>query len=109
MEIIEKYEMLDQVFMLTSMRNCLLHIQKKYPLMNLVLLTGEATTNMESVEWCIEHNMSMDSYYGKLTKEMIDKLHENNLSVNVWTVNKQEIADEFIGYNIDYVTTDKLV
>ena len=109
MEIIEKHEMLDQVFMLTSMKNCLLHIQKKYPLLNLVLLTGDATTTMESVDWCIEHKISMDSYYGRLTKEMIDKLHENDLSVNVWTVNKEEIANEFINYNIDYVTTDKLV
>mgnify|MGYP003297364100 CR=1 FL=1 len=73
MEIIEKHEMLDQVFMLTSMRNCLLHIQKKYPLINLVLLTGDATTTMESVDWCIENKISMDSYYGRLTQEMIDK------------------------------------
>lgn len=109
MEIIEKHEMLDKVFMLTSMKNCLLHIQKKYPLMNLVLLTGEKTTNMETVDWCIENNLSMDAYYPCLTKEMIQKLQENHLSCNVWTVNKQEVADQFIGYNVDYITTDKLV
>ena len=51
----------------------------------------------------------MDSYYGRLTQEMIDKLHENHLSCNVWTVNKEETANKFINYNIDYVTTDKLV
>ena len=58
------------------MKNCLLHIQKKYPLMNLVLLTGEKTTNMETVDWCIENNLSMDAYYPCLTKEMIQKLHQ---------------------------------
>ena len=109
MDIIEKYEMLDQIFILTSMKNCLLHIQDKYPLLNLVLLTGEKTTTMESVDWCIEHHIAMDSYCGSLTKEMIDKLHENDLSCNVWTVNKEETANKFIGYNVDYVTTDKLV
>ena len=109
MDIIEKHEMLDQVFMLTSMKNCLLHIQKKYPLLNLILLTGDKTTTMESVEWCIENNISMDSYYPCLTKEMIDKLHQNHLSCNVWTVNKQEVADKFVDYNVDYVTTDRLV
>ena len=76
---------------------------------NLVLLTGDATTTMESVDWCIENKISMDSYYGRLTQEMIDKLHENHLSCNVWTVNKEETANKFINYNIDYVTTDKLV
>lgn len=108
LEIISKYEMLDKVFILTSMKNCLEYIQSKKPLMNLVLLTGDKTTNMESIEWCIEHNISMDAYYPYLTKEMVDLLHKNNLSCNVWTINNQETADQFIEYNIDYITTDAL-
>ncbi len=109
LEIISKYEMLDEVFILTSMKNCLEYIQLKKPLMNLVLLTGEKTTNMESIEWCISHNISIDSYHPFLTKEMIDLMHQNNLSCNIWTVNDQSIADKFIEYNIDYITTDNLL
>ena len=50
-KIIKDNQMIDQVFILTSMKNCLLYIKEKYPLMNLVLLTGEKTTNMENVNW----------------------------------------------------------
>ena len=46
-DIIEKNQMMDNVFILTSMKNCLLYIKKVKPLMNIVLLTGESTTNME--------------------------------------------------------------
>ena len=71
-KIIKDNQMMDQVFILTSMRNCLLYIKDKYPLMNLVLLTGEATTNMESVEFCIENKMSLDGYYPYMSQEIID-------------------------------------
>lgn len=109
MEIIKQYEMLDNVMMLTSMRNCLLYIKDKYPLVNLVLLTGETTTNMDSINWCIEHKIHFDGYHPYITQEMIDKLHENDLSCNVWTVNDKEIGQKFIDMKVDFITTDVLV
>ena len=66
--------MMDQVFILTSMRNCLLYIKEKHPLMNLVLLTGETTTNMESIDWCIEHNIHFDAYHKLVNKNHILRL-----------------------------------
>lgn len=107
-KIISKYKMMDKVYILTSMKNCLLYIKEKYPLMNLVLLTGEQTTNMENIEWCIENNIAFDAYYPLLTKEMIDTLHDNALSCNVWTINKADIASKFVDFNVDYITTDIL-
>ena len=105
-KIIKDNQMMDQVFILTSMRNCLLYIKDKYPLMNLVLLTGEATTNMESVEFCIENKMSLDGYYPYMSQEIIDTLRNNELSSNAWTINKQEISDELKAKNVDFITSD---
>lgn len=105
-EIIEKHEMMDNVFILTSMKNCLLYIKSVKPLMNIVLLTGEATTNMENVEWCIEHNASMDGYYPLMSQEIIDALRANELSSNAWTVNKQEISEKLKEMKVDFITSD---
>jgi len=105
-KIIKDNQMMDQVFILTSMKNCLLYIKEHYPLMNLVLLTGEKTTNMESVDWCIEHNISLDGYYPYMTQEIIDTLRKNELSSNAWTINKQEISDELKDKKVDFITTD---
>ena len=105
-DIIKKHEMMDYVFILTSMKNCLLYIKEHYPLMNLVLLTGEKTTNMENVQWCIEHKMSLDGYYPLMTQEIIDTLRNNELSSNAWTVNKQEASDKLKEMNVDFITTD---
>ena len=74
--------------------------------MNLVLLTGEKTTNMENVQWCIEHKMSLDGYYPLMTQEIIDTLRKNELSSNAWTVNKQEVSDRLKAMNVDFITTD---
>lgn len=109
MEIIEKHQMLDHVMILTSMRNCLLYIKDNYRLVNLVLLTGETTTNMKSIDWCIEHNIHFDGYHRLVTKRMINKLHKHNLSCNVWTVNDPKIGKKFIDMKVDYITTDVLV
>lgn len=105
-EIIEKHQMMDNVFILTSMKNCLLYIKSVKPLMNIVLLTGEATTNMENVEWCIENNASMDGYYPLMTQEIIDTLRANELSSNAWTINKQEACDVLKEMKVDFITSD---
>lgn len=106
--IIKENKMMDHVFILTSMKNCLLYIKEKYPLMNLVLLTGEATTNNESIDWCIEHNIHFDGYHKLVNKKMINKLRDNSLSSNVWTVNEQTTGDKFVNMKVDFITTDVL-
>ena len=105
-EIIKKHQMMDNVFILTSMKNCLLYIKKVMPLMNIVLLTGESNTNMENVQWCIDNNASMDGYYPLMSQEIIDTLRNNELSSNAWTVNKQEISDKLKEMKVDFITTD---
>lgn len=107
-DIIKQYKMMDYVFILSSMRNCLLYIKEKYPLMNLVLLTGESTTNMDSIEWCIEHNMHFDAYHKLVNKKMINELRKHSLSSNVWTVNDQQVGDKFVDMDVDFITTDVL-
>lgn len=41
-----------------------------------------------------------------VTKHYVNKLHKNGIKVNVWTVNKPEIAEKLIKYGVDGLITD---
>ena len=75
---------------------------------DIAYLTGESNTDMESVKWCIENKISIDAYHPKMTKEIVDKMHENNLTVNIWTLNDKDKVDYYKQMGVDYITTDLL-
>ena len=60
------------------------------------------------VEWLIENKLDFDMFCGRVTKELVDKLHENNLEINCWTVDDPDDAKKLIDWGVDYITTDIL-
>lgn len=51
-------------------------------------------------------NCDVDINYQELTPEVLIKLHNNGIKVNIWTVNDVDIAKKFIDLGIDYITTN---
>lgn len=45
-------------------------------------------------------------HYALVTKRYVEKLHENGIKVNVWTVNKPEIAQKLLKCGVDGLITD---
>ena len=45
-------------------------------------------------------------YYKDITKKMVESSHEENLPVNVWTVNKREDMLRMIEYGVDGIMSD---
>ncbi len=45
-------------------------------------------------------------YYKDITKKMVESSHEENLPVNVWTVNKEEDMLRMIEYGVDGIMSD---
>ena len=45
-------------------------------------------------------------YYRDISKKMIDISHEENLAVNVWTVNDEDDMLKMIEYGVDGTITD---
>ena len=43
-----------------------------------------------------------------MTKEFIDKCHHNNILVNVWTVDEEELANNLIAMGADFITSNIL-
>ena len=44
----------------------------------------------------------------KPLKERIDYLHQNNLKINVWTVDDPEIGEKLSEMKVDFITTNRL-
>lgn len=44
--------------------------------------------------------------YTKLTKSNLDSFHEAGLSVNCWTVDSKILAELYIKWGVDYITTN---
>lgn len=55
-----------------------------------------------------EYKVDLDLYHGSLTKEFIDICKENNIKVNVWTVDDLGRAMELIDMGVDYITSNIL-
>ena len=84
----------------------LLNIRKYYKDIKLQFLTGEF--NDDLLKTLVNNNISLDYYFGNLTKEIIGKMHDNNLVVNCWTVDKEIDADDLIDMGVDMITSNIL-
>ena len=84
----------------------LLNIRKYYKDIKLQFLTGEF--NDDLLKTLVNNTISLDYYFGNLTKEIIDKMHDNNLVVNCWTVDKEIDADNLINMGVDMITSNIL-
>ena len=93
---------------MTSMKKVLERIREKNKDAAMQLLTGVKTTNQESVDWCLEHQASLDAYYQSLTLNQIRTIHNAHLYVNAWTVNQRADADILIKMGVDMITSDLL-
>lgn len=107
-ELVKKAGMYENAIFMTSMINCLTYLREHYPDITLQYLTGESTTTMANVQTCINNRFSIDAISSRLTKEMVDLMHEAGLYVNAYTVNDQNEANKLIAMGVDMITTDNL-
>lgn len=56
----------------------------------------------------ISNRLDIDVYYKLLTKEWVDRLHNNGIEVNCWTVDKPDEAAQLIEMGVDYITSNTL-
>jgi len=107
-EMMKKEQWYEHTIFITFVWEVATYLREHYADAEIQLLTGPNTTDQKAVDWCKEHEASIDAYYGKMTEEIINQIHENYLYVNVWTVNDQAIADELLAKGVDIITSDKL-
>ena len=59
-------------------------------------------------EKLIAAHMDLDIYHLALSPELIDSLHKNGLEVNCWTVDDPGLAEKYVEWGVDYITSNIL-
>lgn len=105
-DIIKSYDYLDNcVFISFIFENlvCLKNINPNFKLQYLMSSWDE-----EKINNCIKYQMDLDILYTEATKERVKFMHDNNLKVNVWTVNTIESGESLVEAGVDFITTNIL-
>ncbi len=105
-ELVKAYDYLeDTTFIAFSYEN-LRKIRNILPQQSVQFLFDKIT--QEILDNVIKDKMDVDIYYEVVSKELVDFLHENDIKVNCWTVDKQEDAEKLVAMGVDYITTNIL-
>lgn len=105
-DIIKSYDYLDNLTFISFEYENLLKVRKYLPNQSAQYLFWKVTD--EEIERLKRDKIDVDVWCKELTKEQIEKCHAAGLTVNCWTVDEENIADEFISWGIDYITTNIL-
>lgn len=105
-EIIKKYDYLDNLTFISFKYENLLKVRELLPDQKAEYLFWKITN--EEIEKLSKDKINVDVWCKELTKEQIDACHKAGLSVNCWTVDEKERAEELSSWGIDYITTNIL-
>lgn len=101
----EKYDLGKIIFISFIFEN-LVYLRKILPEATLQFLTTELAEG--TVDRLREYRLGIDIYCGALRAENVKRLHENGISVNCWTCDDAEKAEQLKEWGVDYITTNIL-
>ena len=107
LEIIRKYDIEKDVILISFHAPVLREFRTLSPDMETWLLMHYITD--EKLQECIEnHNgVAFEAKHGK--PEMIQKIHDNNLTAACWTVDTKEMLNKMIENGVKYITTNAIL
>lgn len=105
-DIIKSMEYLEKVIFIAFDWDNLVYVRELSPNQPVQYLSWDYTD--ELLNKLIENQFGIDIDARKVTKEMVDKLHEHGLMVNCWYIDPPEIIEKLIGFGVDYLTVDNV-
>ena len=85
--LIQKHNMVDKAYILTSMQKSLEYVRTNYPALKCQFLCYEVTE--ARYEWCKQWGINPSVQTGGLSKYMARKCHDAGMEVACWTVNSE--------------------
>ena len=85
--LIQKHDMVDKAYILTSMQKSLEYVRTNYPALKCQFLCYEVTE--ARYEWCKTWGINPSVQTGGLSKYMARKCHDAGMEVACWTVNSE--------------------
>ena len=105
-EKIEAMSYMEGVIFISFKYDNLVYLREKYPTQAAQFLTKEYTEDL--IDRLKAQNLDLDIHYPALTEENIKALHDAGITVNCWTVDDPEVAEQLIGWGVDYITSNIL-
>ena len=104
---IKELEYIDNVvFISFDFENCV-NVKKLLPENNVQFLTANEITD-ELIDKLCENKLDLDIQYKQLNKENIEILHSKGIKVNCWTCDDKDAAETLISYGVDFITSNIL-
>ena len=106
-ELFKKYYYLDKTVFISFKWDNLKNIRKYSPNQEVQFLTGgDMVFTDEFLDKVTENNFDMDIHIWTATKEVIEKMHQRGIKVNVWTIDGKEVGEEIASFGADFITTN---
>jgi glycerophosphoryl diester phosphodiesterase len=106
-DIIEGLGYLEHTTFISFCYDNLVYLRRKHPTASAQYLIGK-NCPMNWLDMLLKEHLDLDVYHKVLTKEIVDKCHENGIKVNCWTVDKLEDAERVIACGVDMITSNIL-
>jgi glycerophosphoryl diester phosphodiesterase len=101
---LKEKKMLDSCIFISFGYEILLKIKKYDPHIPCQYLISEK----ENLYKGMENGLSGDILYSLIDEEVIKTYHQASLKVNAWTINDENLKDDLIKMNIDFITSNYL-
>ena len=95
------------IFISFSLQNCL-YLRELLPFAKIQWLIGDKEVDDGIIKTLIENGLDLDVYYKRVTKELVDRLHEIGIEINCWTCDKAEAGEQLAEMGVDYITSNIL-
>ena len=105
-QIIKSYDYLENVTFIAFGFENLVKLRKILPNQSAQFLFSEVTD--EIIEKVKEYNLDVDVNFKALTEENVKAFHDAGITVNCWTVNTKEDGERLASWGVDYITTNIL-
>ena len=105
-DIINNMNYLEQVIFISFEAGNLKVLRSLCPDQPLQFLTERVDEGI--LDMLKQYRMAIDLYFEVLNKELVDRLHRENIEINVWTCDDKTSAERMIQYGVDYITTNIL-
>lgn len=93
------------IFISFSLEN-LIDLKEAYPEQKAQYLIEKIDDMEELLTILKKYDLDIDAKFECITKEVVEKFHQNGIEVNVWTVNKLENAEKLVEFGVDYITSN---
>ena len=108
LEIVKGIMRLEDIVFISFDYQNMVWLRELAPEARLQYLCGKKPVDAELIEMLKAHDLDVDIYWKVLDEAGVKLLREAGIEINVWTVDDPAVAEQLIGWGVDYITSNIL-